>query len=395
MTQEKSEVSKFAAEAGRKVEYAKGLEGVILTDSSLSFVDGLAGKLIYRGVPIQELAEYSTFEETSYLLMFGEFPKKDELEKFDKKLKENRNLSPELLNMIKMFPKTAHPMEALRTGVSILGMLDPNKEDISREANIERAIQLIAKFATIVAAFDRHRNGKDFVPPNPNFNHAKNFLYMLRGKEPSELEAKAMDVGFILHVDHEMNASTLSCRVVISSLTDIYSAVTAGVGSLKGPLHGGANQEVMKMLGEIGGVDKTEAWIKDALSNKKKISGFGHRVYKYYDPRAAILKSYAEKFAEVRKDMKEWLEMAKLIEKIMIETLGEAKGIYPNVDFYSGLIYSAMDIPMDLFTPIFAIARVTGWTCQILEQLVDNRIYRPRAIYVGPIDAHYIPMDKR
>jgi citrate synthase len=390
-TEHKSEAAKYQ----EAVSYPKGLEGVILCDSAVSFVDGTAGKLYYRDIAIQELAENSTFEEVSYLLLFGHLPRKNELEEFDKKLKAYRALPPEVLESIKKFPKSAHPMAALRTVTSTLGMYDPHPEDHSMAANIERSIKLIAQFATIVAAFERHREGKPFVAQDNGLSHAGNFRYMFKGTKPTELDAKAMDVGLILHADHEMNASTISCRVVVSSQTDIYSAVTAGVGSLKGPLHGGANEEVMKTLETVGGMKNVETWMKNALANKVKVPGFGHRVYKFYDPRAGILKTFAEQYAKINPSIQEKLEMAKVIERMMIESLGDAKGIYPNVDFYSGIIYTAMGFQMDTFTPIFGVARISGWCAQILEQLSDNRIYRPRCHYTGDLNKHYVPMGQR
>ena len=390
-TEPRSEAAKYK----EAVSYPKGLEGIILCDSALSFVDGTAGRLYYRDIPIQELAEHSTFEESSFLLLYGRLPTKGELEEFNKKLEAKRALPPAVLEFIKKFPKTAHPMEVLRTVTSVLGMYDPHPEDHSAQANLERSIQLIAQFGTIVAAFERHRQGKELLAPDDNLTQAGNFMYMFRGTKPSELDAKAMDVGLILHLDHEMNASTLSCRIVISSQTDIHSAVTAGVGSLKGPLHGGANEEVMRTLEQVGGMANVENWMKNALANKVKVPGFGHRVYKYYDPRAAILKSYAEQYAKINPSIGEKLEMAKVMEKMMIQSLGEAKGIYPNVDFYSGIIYTAMGFKMDTFTPIFAVARIAGWCAQILEQLSDNRIYRPRCHYTGDLNKHYIPMSQR
>jgi len=387
----KSEAAKFQ----EAVSYPKGLEGVILCDSAVSFVDGTAGKLYYRDIPIQELAEHSSFEETSYLLLFGHLPKNEELEEFDKKLKSNRALPSEALEFIGKFPRKAHPMEVLRSVTSILGMYDPHPDDHSAQANLDRSIKLIAQFATVVAAFERHREGMPFVAPDVNLTHAGNFMYMFKGTKPTKLDAKAMDVGLILHADHEMNASTISCRVVVSSQTDIYSAVTAGVGSLKGPLHGGANEEVMRTLESAGGMANVEKWMKNALANKVKVPGFGHRVYKYYDPRAGILKTFAESYAKINPSIYEKLEMAKVMEKMMIESLGEAKGIYPNVDFYSGIIYTAMGFLKDVFTPIFAVARISGWCAQILEQLVDNRIYRPRCHYTGDLNKHYVPVAQR
>ncbi|MCI0531802.1 MAG: citrate synthase, partial [candidate division Zixibacteria bacterium] len=322
-------------------------------------------------------------------------PTKTQLEEFDQRLKAHRTLPAEVIELIKKFPTNAHPMEALRTVVSALGMFDRQTSDLAHAANVERSIKLTSLFATSVAAFERHRAGKEVVPPDGTLSHAANFLYMFRGEKPEALDSKAMDISLILHADHEMNASTLSCRVVISSLTDYYSAVTAGVGSLKGPLHGGANEAVMRTLEEIGTLENTKKWMKDALSSKVKVPGFGHRVYKYYDPRASILRSFAEQYAKVNSSVQEKLEMARIIEKMIIDSLGESKGIYPNVDFYSGIIYTAMGFSKDTFTPIFAVARIAGWCAQLLEQLADNRIYRPRCRYTGNLSGKYIPLAKR
>lgn len=379
----------------QQVEFAKGLEGVIAAKSSLSFIDGQKGFLVYRGIPIQVLAEKSTFEETVYFLWHDKLPTWAELEAFKKQLKAERELPKEITEVIKSFyPKNAHPMDVLKAAVSHLGMYDPDAMDNSREANLRKSTKLVAKFPTIVAYFHRVREGKDLVPPDPELDHAANFLYMLFGEKPDDFRARVMDVALILHAEHGMNASTFTTMVIASTLSDIYSAVVGGVGALKGPLHGGANERVIRMLQEIGDESKVEEWVMKALAEKRKIMGFGHRVYKSYDPRAAILKEYALKLSEMVGDMK-FIRMGMKIEEIMIRELGQKKGIYPNVDFYSGIVYYHLGIPIDLFTPIFAISRVAGWTAHVMEYLEDNRIFRPRQLYVGPMEREYIPIEQR
>ena len=376
-----------------QAEFAKGLDGVIACESTMGYVDGKEGKLIYRGYDIFELAEHSTFEETSYLLLFGKLPTQSELDDFKQKLVQQRAVPKDVINALKIVAKTAHPMASLRTGVSVLGAMDKNAEDESIENYTSIGISLIAKMATVAAAIARFRKGKKPVDPDPKLDHTANFLYMMNGEKPNEYTTRVMDVCLILHADHGMNASTFSSMVVASSMSDMYSAVTAGIASLKGPLHGGANEQVMHMLDEIGSVDKVDAWVDDAIATKKKLMGFGHRVYKAYDPRAKILGEYSQKITEEhgRKDL---YDMAKRMEDKVIAVYGE-RGIFPNVDFYSGTIYSAYGIETALFTPIFAVSRISGWAGRVIEYVTDNRIFRPRALYTGEMEAKYVPMAQR
>ncbi len=376
-----------------EVSYSRGLEGVVAAITSISAIDGEEGKLIYRGIPIELLAERSNFEETAYLLWFGDLPKKDELENLKRDLVEHRDIPEFLVNCLKGSPKDTHPMEILRTCVSMLGCFDPDKNDNSRGANIRKSIRLTAQMPTIVAYYSRLRRGLEIIPPNPRLSHAQNLYYMLTGEEPNEEISKLMDVILILHMEHGMNASTFAAMVVASTLSDMHSAICAAIGALRGPLHGGANERVLEMLHEIGSVENVEPYIMNALKEHRRIMGFGHRVYKAYDPRARILKAYAEKLSREKGDTR-WIEIAKKIEEVMIREKGK-KGIFPNVDFYSGIIYNLLGFPKEVFTPIFAIARVVGWTAHVLEYLQANRIFRPRAIYNGPVDVEYIPIDKR
>ncbi|HEY8346072.1 MAG TPA: citrate synthase [Symbiobacteriaceae bacterium] len=370
--------------------FKAGLEDVIAGTSDICFIDGREGRLVYCGYDINDLAKYSTFEETVFLLYHKRLPTKAELQEFDAKLKASRAVPQEVLQIMKMMPPTTHPMAALRTAVSALGNFAPDAEENSWEAQVETCIKLTAQMATLVAAWERIRNGKEPVAPRMDLSHAANFLYMLRGEEPDPFEARVFDVALILHADHELNASTFSARVTISTLTDIYSAITSAVGTLKGPLHGGANERVMRMEMEIGDISRAEQWIKDALAQKKKIMGFGHRVYRTKDPRAYILESLAEEVGR-RAGNTKWFEMTRVIE----QTVLREKGLYPNVDLYSGAAYYVMGIPIDLFTPIFAVSRIAGWTAHILEQLANNRIIRPRAEYTGPERLQYVPLEER
>ncbi len=370
--------------------FKAGLEDVVAGTSQICFIDGREGRLVYCGYDINDLAEHATFEEVVFLLYNKRLPTKAELEAFDAKLKSYRAVPAEVLNILKSLPKDIHPMAALRTGVSALGNFDPNAEKTGREAYVETTTKLVAQMATLVAAWERLRNGKEPVAPRTDLSHAANFLYMLKGEDPDEFQARVFDVALILHADHELNASTFSGRVTIATLTDIYSAVTSAVGTLKGPLHGGANERVMKMEEEIGDISKVEGWIKEALAQKKKIMGFGHRVYKTKDPRAYILERLSEEVGK-RSGNTKWFELTRKIEEVVLKE----KGLYPNVDLYSGSAYYVMGIPTDLFTPIFAMSRVAGWTAHILEQLENNRIIRPRAEYTGPEKLEYVPIDKR
>lgn len=369
---------------------AEGLKGVVIGKSEICFIDGKRGKLIYRGYDIHDLVKHSNFEEVVYLLWYGELPTKKNFDDLYKSLVINRALSKEAISLLKSFPKKATPMEVLRTAISTLSLTDRSADDTSFESNVKKAINLTAKTATIIAAFDRIRNGKEPIEPNPNLNHAANFLYMLTGKVPDEMISRFFDICLILHADHELNASTFAARVTSSTLSDLYSAITSAVGTLKGPLHGGANIEVMKMLTDMGTVDKAKEYVRTRLAERKRIMGFGHRVYKTEDPRATHLRRMSKEMGGKTGETK-WYEMSRVIEDFMLNE----KGMYPNVDFYSASAYYSMGIPIDLYTPIFALSRVSGWVAHVLEQYSNNALIRPVAEYVGPNDLTYVPIDKR
>ena len=369
----------------------KGLEDIVAATSSICFIDGVQGRLIYCGYDIHDLVN-ATFEEIAYLLYFGRLPNVRELEEFKVDLAAKRRLPKEVLEFLKTVPSNVTPMEALRTAVSELGLYDPDAQlpATDLESDRRKAMRLLAQTATIVAADDRIRHGKEPVSPRADLSHAANFLYMLTGEEPDIEIARIFDICLILHADHELNASTFSARVTAATLSDIHSAVTSAVGTLKGPLHGGANEQVMRMLLKIGDVDHVEEWIKDALARKEKVMGFGHRVYKTMDPRAVHLKKFSQMLCE-RVGEPKWYLMS---EKIEAEVLKQ-KGLYPNVDFYSASAYYCMRLPIDLFTPIFAVSRVAGWTAHVLEQYANNRLIRPTADYTGPVDVVFKPLAER
>ncbi|MFQ5865514.1 MAG: citrate/2-methylcitrate synthase [bacterium] len=378
------------------VKIGKGLEGAISNTTKIGYVNGAKGWLIYRGYNCFDLAEKSSFEETAYLLLFGKLPTKLELDAFDKKLKDSRKVPKAVLEVLYSIPtNNTHPMSALRTAVSVLGTFDQKAEDTSVEAETEVAIKLIAQLATIAAAIARIRQGKEHLDPNPELSHAGNFLYMMTGAIPDGMFERIMDISLILHADHGMNASTFTTMVINSSLSDMYSSVAGGIGSLKGPLHGGANERVLYDLQEIGNPENVETWFQKAREKKRKVMGFGHRVYKAYDPRARILGPIAKYMAKNNPEFKPLFETAAKLDEVVCSELGKEKKIFPNVDFYSGIVYRAMGIETAMFTPIFAVSRVAGWTARALEYLADNRIFRPRAIYTGPIKAEYIPIDQR
>ncbi|RMF58190.1 MAG: citrate synthase [Calditrichaeota bacterium] len=378
---------------GTKHQFAPGLEGVIATSTEICFIDGMQGKLLYRGIPIEQMAESSTFEETSYFLLYGKLPTRKELDAFTARLNEHRQVPQEVIDMVCRLPKNASPMAMLRTAVSILGHYEQAPDGTSLELNLRRAEHLIAAFPTVAAAIQRSRKGLEPVAPDPNLPHAANFLYMLTGEKPSDYAARVMDVALILHAEHGFNASTFTARVIISTLSDMYSAVTGAIGSLKGPLHGGANEQVMRMLEEIGSEDRTEEFILRKLKAKEKVMGFGHRVYKALDPRARILMQYSKKLAEQAGDMR-WYAISKKVEDVMEREVGH-RGIYPNVDFFSASVYRYLGIETEMYTPIFAVSRVAGWTAHVIEQLQNNRIFRPRSVYIGPVDVNYVPIDQR
>ncbi|MGB2698189.1 MAG: citrate synthase/methylcitrate synthase [Candidatus Zixiibacteriota bacterium] len=375
------------------IQLGKGLEGAITGETTIGYVDGEKGWLVYRGYNIFDLAEHSNFEETSYLLMFGKLPTKKELDDFNKKLLGYREVPDEVIETLKRIPKDVHPMAAMRTGVSVLGCFDPKADDTSVENETDIGIKLIAQMSTIAGAVARIRHGKEPLKPDPGLDHSTNFLYMMTGEKPDEFSTKVMDVSLILHADHGMNASTFTTMVTNSSLSDMYSSICAGICSLKGPLHGGANERALAEMMQIKDEDNAVKYVKDCVDNKKKIMGFGHRVYKAYDPRAKVLGQYSQKVTEM-KNMANLYKIAKKVEEEVIKAYGE-RGIFPNVDFYSGTIYYAMGIEIPMFTPIFAVSRVSGWVARVLEYLPQNRIFRPRAVYVGPMEQKYVPMDKR
>lgn len=374
-------------------EYKPGLEGIPAAQSSISHVDGQKGILEYRGIRIEELAQKSTFLETAYLLIWGELPNKEELKAFEEEVLTHRRIKYRIRDMMKSFPESGHPMDALQASAAALGLFY-SRRDLHNPVYIRNAaVRLIATIPTMVAAFQLMRQGNDPVKPRDDLGYAANFLYMLNEKEPDPLAAKIFDVCLILHVEHTMNASTFSARITASTLTDPYAVVASAVGTLGGPLHGGANEEVIQMLEQIGSVDNVRPYVEDLLQRKAKIMGFGHRVYKVKDPRATILQNLVEQLFE-KFGHDEYYEIAQEMERVVSEKLG-SKGIYPNVDFYSGLVYRKMGIPTDLFTPVFAIARVAGWLAHWKEQLVENRIFRPTQIYNGRHEVSYTPIDER
>jgi len=374
-------------------EFSKGLEGIIAAETEMSFIDGEKGILEYVGIPINELTANSTFEETVFLLWNKRLPTESELATFKKELAKRYELPAGMEQRITSLPTSAEPMHVLRTMVSALALHDHEPNEIDPERARRKALNILGHAPTIVAYFDRLRRGMPIVHPDPSLSFAANFLYMLNGEKPTETMERAFDICMILHADHGLNNSTFTARVVISTLSDVYSALTAAIGSLRGPLHGGANEGVMHMLNEIPSVDGAEKFVMDALATKRKIMGFGHRVYKTKDPRAFALQGLAEQLAKDTGNEDLYNKSSK-IEEIMEREVG-AKGIYPNVDFYSATTYHAIGLELDLFTPMFALSRISGWAGHILEQLEDNRLFRPGAAYVGPHEAPYVPMGER
>ncbi len=370
----------------------KGLEGIVATNSGICWIDGEAGVLSYRGIDIHELAEHSTFEETTYLLWNGMLPNQLELREFQTQLAMARSLDHAIVEMLRNVPKTATPMEVLRTAVSALSFYDADERDCSHDANVRKAFNLTAQIAMIVAIYDRLRKGLEMIAPDRSLSHAANFLWMLNGVKPSETATRTLDIALVLHADHELNASTFAARVIAATLSDMHSAVTGAIGALKGPLHGGANEGVMRLLLTIDkqGADPVE-YVKNMLAAKQKISGFGHRVYKTEDPRATHLRKMSEQLGKDA-DQTKWFEMSRAIELY----INADKKLNANVDFYSASTYATLGIDIDLYTPIFAVSRIAGWTAHIIEQLDDNRLIRPRAEYIGPTyPAPYIPMEER
>lgn len=370
--------------------FKAGLEDVVANTSEICFIDGHEGRLVYRGYNVADLAETTSFEEVVYLLWKGNLPNRGELDQLKQELRESATLAKPVMDLIKSLPKDTHPMDALRSAVSVAGIYDPDGSAMAPEANHRKAVRLVAQLPTMVAAFDRVRNGRDPVAPDPALGLAENFLYMLHGERPKALHARVFNTALILHADHELNASTFSARVTAGTLSDIYSAVTSAVGTLKGPLHGGANEQVMYMLEKIGTVENAKPWIEGALARKDKIMGFGHRVYRTEDPRAIILRRLSKEVGEDAGDLR-WYHMLNEVR----EAIMGSKNLFPNVDFYSGSVYAEMGIPTDIFTPVFAVSRVSGWTAHILEQYQNNRLIRPRAEYTGATHRDFVPLEKR
>ena len=370
----------------------KGLEGVVAANSGICYIDGDEGVLAYRGIDIHELAQNSNFEEVCYLLWFGNLPKREELEQFRQRLAESRKIDPAIIEMMRNFPKKATPMEVLRTAVSALSFYDPDEKAIDHDSNVRKAYALTSQIAMIVAIYDRIRKGKKVVDADPKLSHAANFLLQLTGEKPSATAEKALDIALILHADHELNASTFAARVTAATLSDMHSAITSAIGALKGPLHGGANEAVMRMLFVVdkAGQDPVEH-VKGLLAQKKKISGFGHRVYTTEDPRATHLRKMSEDLGRSSGNSK-WFDMSRKIEKY----INAEKKLNANVDFYSASTYTTLGLDVDLFTPVFAVSRISGWAAHVIEQLDDNRLIRPRAEYIGPrYPNKYVPIERR
>lgn len=367
----------------------RGLEGVVACTTAISFIVGAT--LNYRGYTIEDLAANSTFEETIFLLWNNRLPKQGELDSFKRDLWKEMTLDSQLVASLKTIPnKNVHPMAWLRSAVSVMALYDKEAQDTSNEANFRKALRLTAKMCTLVTTFERLRNGKDVIAPDPSKSIAWNFFYTMTGQQPDEQIVKEFDVCLILHADHELNCSAFAARVTASSLSDMYSAVVSAISALKGPLHGGANEQVMLMLKDIGSMDKAKSWIEDALNNKAKVMGFGHRVYKNGDPRAKILRSMSDKLT-AKMGQHFWYEMSDMIDDVM----QNKKGLLPNVDFYSATVYYSMGIPIDLYTPIFAVSRVSGWLAHVFEQWTNNRIYRPRGKWTGKEGLKWMPAGQR
>jgi citrate synthase len=368
----------------------RGLEGVVAATTRLCDLDGVNGRLAYQGYAIDDLARHASFEEVVWLLWHGELPREDELTGFRKELTETGPLPAEAVKVLKLLPKTMHPMRVLQMGVALLGGLDPDAEDSSPEANRRKAVRLVARVSSLTTAFHRIRLGKRPIAPRPDLSHAANFLYMLSGRKPRVVPMRAFDAALVLYAEHELNASTFTARVVASTLADMHSAVSAAVGALKGPLHGGAGEAVMRTLEEIGQPDNADAFTRQALGEKRRLMGFGHRVYKAGDPRAKILRTLAAKACRNSSEAV-WYETAIKLH----EAVNREKGLIPNVDFYSAPLFKALGIPVDLFVPVIAVSRIAGWTANLMEQYHDNRLIRPRADYVGPSAREFRPLAAR
>ena len=368
----------------------RGLEGVVAANTRLCDLDGANGRLAYQGYAIEDLARHASFEEVLWLLWHGELPGQADLAALRKELVDAAPLPPEVLRILKLLPRTMHPMRVLQTGVALLGGLDPDAEDDSPSANRRKATRLAARVSSLTTAFHRIRIGRRPIAPRPDLSHAANFLYTLSGRKPRAVPVRAFDAALVLYAEHELNASTFTARVVASTLSDMHSAVSAAIGALKGPLHGGAGEAVMRTLEEIGQPDNADTFARQALAEKRRLMGFGHRVYKAGDPRAKILRTLAAKACRNSTEAV-WFEIALKLH----EAVNREKGLIPNVDFYSAPLFKALGVPVDLFVPVIAVSRIAGWTANLLEQYQDNRLIRPRAEYVGPAQREFRPLSER
>jgi len=384
-----------AASTGVPEPTKPGLEDVVAGTTSICFLDGREGRLLYRGYDIRELAEYSSFQEVAYLLWYERLPSQSEYAEYLERFRGSIELPEQTSMILRLFPRAATPMEVLRTAVSSLGHYDPDSGNTTHEACLRKAIRLTCRIGSIIAAHERLRQGLEPIHPVPGQSIAYNFFYTLSGTPPDPLFEKILDVALILHADHELNASTFAARVAASTMSDMYSSVTAAIGTLKGPLHGGANEQVMRMLREIGDAENAGKWVRQAFERKMRIPGFGHRVYRTEDPRVDILRTYSRKLADYLNEPK-WFGISRAVEQAVGEFSGrEGKKIYPNVDFYSASVYHYLGLPTQLFTPVFAMSRMAGWTAHIMEQWANNRLIRPRAEYVGPAYRPYVPLQRR
>jgi citrate synthase len=375
--------------------YAKGLEGVVAGESQICRIDGQNGRLYYLGYPIEELARHSNFEETTYLLLYGELPTAAELAEFSRRMRSSRDLAEPILAMIRAFPGSAHPMELLQSVVSYLSGYVQHRIHHSSTCNCRDTLHQVVQMASVVAAWQRFREGKEYVKPRQDLSHGANFLYMLRGEEPQDYEGRIMDTALVLHAEHGFNASTFTARVVASTMSTCYCSISAAIGALYGSLHGGANERVMQAVDEIGSREKVKDFLDTAMERAHKIMGMGHRIYKAKDPRAIVMEGFLEELSKKKNDFR-YQEILKELERDFRARMEEkGKPLYPNVDFYSGAVYRLLGIPTILFTPIFAMARVAGWLAHILEQRVDNRLYRPTNLYTGAEERHYLPVEER
>ena len=374
----------------KPLPYRPGLEGVTAGISSISYIDEAKERLIYRGYNIDDLAANCIYEEVAYLLLYGKLPNKSELKKFNEEIASQRLIAKEVLDMLKKFPKKTHPMDALRNGVALVSMYDPDVDNNSHEGNLRKAKRLIAKIPTIITSSYRIMHGKEPVTPNPEFSHAENLLYMLHGKKPEQLETKIMNTSLILYAEHGFNASTFSGRVTVSTLSDYHSAIIAAIGTLKGPLHGGANEKAMEMMLKVKDPKKAEEWVMEALVRKEKIMGFGHRIYKHGDSRYETMKQQGKELGEI-KGITKWYEIADIIEKVMMRE----KSIFPNVDFSSAFVYYLLGLPIKLYTPLFAASRIAGWSAHVIEQLDDNKLMRPDCDYTGEKNLKFVDLKDR